>query len=1054
MKKLTELAINRPLLITVIFVTLILFGALSYNSLNYNLLPKFDAPVLSVITTYRGASAEEIESSITKHLEDAVSSLEGIDKITASSMEGASLVIIQFLNGTDINNAQIDAQRKIAQIMSILPTDVDDPVINKFSTDDMPVLTLGTTSNINAKDFYDILDEKIKPQLATVKGVGRVDIIGGTTRQILVNVNKEKAEFYGLTVAQVGAFVNAASLSTPAGKVETRDNEFTIKYDAKVGNVEQLKNMVVFRSPDGSNVYLKDVAEVVDGQEKVTTLNHTNGIPSIGIQILKQTDANAVEVTTLLKEKLTQLKEKDFKDIGLDYNIASDQSVYTLKSANAVMFDLGLAIVIVSLVMLMFLHSVRSSLFVLVALPASMIPTFIAMYVFGMSLNLMTLMALSLVVGILVDDSIVILENIMRHMEMGKNKRQATIDGRSEIGFTAMSITLVDVVVFLPMAMAGGMIGNILREFALVVVFSTLMSLIVCFTLTPLLASRWGKIVHLNKRTIFGRISLWFEGILTGLRDWYTQALKWSLGHKRWIFIGVIALFIATIGLMAGGFVGASFMSEGDQGELVIKLELDPNVSVYQTNIATQEAEKIIMEQEGVDLVFSNVGYSNTGMGSVSNSNYSEIMVKLVDKKERNYSVTEFGNRMEEKISQIPGVKVTVGQVGLTGNADEAPIQFVFKGNDREQLRKAAEKAKEIIESTNGTVYVQFSTKNPKPQIDVQLDRERLATFGLNASDVGNAIGTAFRGNDLAKYKYAGNEYDILVSSDDYDKASIDDVRNLTFVNNQGQRFQLSQFAAVTEVLGESVLQRQDRLPSITINANVQGRSVGTVGQEIMDRFGKEDFAAYGVSWVPSGQLEMQGDAFGSLLLALGIGILLVYLIMVALYENAVYPFVVLFALPLAIIGAIFALALTMNEMTIFAMIGIIMLMGLVAKNGILLVDFTNQRKAEGESLVDALIDAGRERFRPIMMTTIAMITGMLPIALASGSGAEVKNGMAWVIIGGLTSSLVLTLVVVPCVYYIVDKILDRFRGKRRKKLKKKVLERQMEAELRTIEGS
>lgn len=1044
MKKLTELAINRPLLITVIFVTLILFGFLSYKSLNYNLLPKFDAPVVSIITTYRGASADEIESSITKEIEDAVSSLEGIDQITASSMEGASMVIIQFVNGTDINNAQIEAQRKISQIMSKLPKDINDPIINKFSTDDFPVLTLGATSDLDERSFYDLLNEQIKPQLATIKGVGRVTLIGGMTRQIQVNVNKEKAEFYGLTVAQIGALVNAASLSTPAGKVETKDNEMTIKYDAKIGNAEQLKNIILLHTPNGGNVYLKDVAEVVDGQEKATTLNHTNGEPAIGIMILKQSDANAVEVTKLVKERLIVLKEKEFKNINFDYKIASDQSIYTLSSANAVMFDLFLAVIIVSLVMLVFLHSMRSSLFVLVALPASMIPTFIAMYFFGMSLNLMTLMALSLVVGILVDDSIVILENIMRHMEMGKNKRQATIDGRSEIGFTALSITLVDVVVFLPMAMASGMIGNIIREFALVVVFSTLMSLLVCFTLTPLLASRWGRIVHLNDKTFFGRMSIWFENRINGLRDGYTNILKWSLGHKRWIFIGVIVLFGAVIGLMKGGFVGFSFMSKGDQGQLLVKIELDPTSSLYQTNLVATQAEQMILKEPGVDNVFSNIGFSNTGLGSVSNSNYAEITVKLVDKKKRNYSSEQFGRKMEEMIRQIPGVKVIISEIGIGGNADQFPIQIFLKGNDRNELRKGAAVAKEIIEKTNGTMYVEYSTKDPKPQIDIQLDRQKMATFGLNASDVAGAIATAFRGNDQAKYKFGGNEYDILVSSDEFNKSDIEDVKGLTFVSSQGQKFQLSQFATITEVMGESVLQRMDRLSSITINAAVHGRSVGVVGKEITDKLDKADLGE-GVSYSPGGQLKMQGDAFGSLLVALAVGILLVYLIMVALYENAIYPFVVLFALPLAVIGAFFALALTMSELTIFAMIGLIMLMGLVAKNGILLVDFINQRKAEGAGLVEAILDAGRERFRPILMTTIAMIVGMLPIALATGSGAEVKNGMAWVIIGGLTSSLVLTLVVVPCVYYVVDKLLGRRRGRTRRKLKAKVMTRRAE---------
>lgn len=1043
MKKITELAINRPLLIVVIFFSLILFGALSYTNLNYNLLPKFDANVITVITTYRGASAEEIENTITKKIEDAVSSMEGIDKLNSSSMEGASIITIQLTDGTDVNDAQIDAQRKINAILSQLPSDVDNPIINKFSSDDIPVLRMGITANVDDKTLFDILDQQVKPLLANIKGVGDVSIIGGTERQIIINVNKEKAESYGLSTAMISQFVSASSLSTPAGKIENAGNEVSIKFDAKVGDAEELKNMIVSRTSTGGNIYLKDVAEVINSQTKVTQINHTNGNPSIGLQILKQSDANAVEVSKLVKERLTYIQNNQFKDIDFKYVIASDQSVYTLQSANAVMFDLFLAIVIVSIVMLLFLHSMRSSLFVLVALPASIIPTFIAMYIFGMSLNLMTLMALSLVVGILVDDSIVILENIMRHMEMGKNKRQATIDGRTEIGFTAMSITLVDVVVFLPMALAGGMIGNILREFALVVVFSTLMSLIVCFTITPMLASRWGKIVHLSNKTLWGRISIWFENKVNGLRDWYTEKLKWALGHKRWIFIAVIALFIGTFALMGNGFVGFSFMSKSDQGQLSVKLELDPTASLYQTNMVTMEVERLIQEEDVVDIIFSNVGYSSNGMLASSNSNLAEIYVQMVDKKHRTISQEDFGRKLQQKLSNIPGVKFTISEVGITGGANEQPIQIILKGMDRDSIKVSADRVQKLIESIQGTTDVEFANKNPKPEINIELDREKMALFGLNVSEVAMSIGTSFRGNDQTKYKYNGNEYSIMVQNDIYNKSSIDDVRNLTFMNSKGQKFTLSQFAKVEETMGESVLTRNDRLSSFVVNANVIGVSSGVVGQQIKDKLNTDStILAKGVTWSPGGQMEMQSDSFSSLLLALGIGILLVYLIMVALYENAIYPFVVLFALPLAMIGAILALALTMNELTIFSMIGIIMLMGLVAKNGILLVDFTNQRKAEGATLVEALIDAGRERFRPIMMTTIAMIVGMLPIALASGSGAEVKNGMAWAIIGGLTSSLVLTLIVVPCVYYIVDKILNRFRRKKRNKLKKKVLER------------
>lgn len=1044
MKKLTELAINRPLLIVVIFFVLIFFGAFSYKTLNYDLLPKMDFPMMTIVTTYRGASAQEIENNVTKNIEDALSSLEGVKKISSKSMEGASVIMVQFNNGTDIDQAQTDAQRKINQAMPILPDDIDAPVINKFSSDDIPVINMSVTANEDDEALYDLVDQQIKPQLSNLEGVGQVTIVGGNERQIKVNVDRAKLEYYGLTISQVNSVITAASLSTPAGKVQTQKNELAIEFDSKFTDAAQLQNLVVYQNPDGGKVYLQDVASVTNAQTDVSTINHIDGVPAIGIQIQKQTDANAVRVSELVKERVAEMT-KQYSNINLNFKIASDQSTYTLKSANAVMDDLMLAILIVSVVMMFFLHSLRNAAFVLVALPSSIIPTFIGMYVFGMSLNLMTLMALSLVVGILVDDSIVILENIMRHMEMGKNKRKATVDGRSEIGFTAMAITMVDVVVFLPMSMVQGMIGNILREFALTVVFSTLMSLIVCFTLTPLLASRWGKLVDLNKNNAWTRMNRWFEQRLTNLRDSYTVALKWALGHKRWVFIGTILLFVGSMCLPIFGFIGGAFISKGDQGEFVIKLEMDPTASVYQTNEVTRKAEAMIMQNPKVVSVFSNVGMSSDGLSASSSANEAQIQVKLVDKDERVKSDIEIGNEMQKEIAKMPGVKATVSPIDITGNANQAPIQLIVKGAERNKVRLAADEVMKIVASTPGIVYPEFSTKNPKPQIEIQLDREKMAQFGLNSSTVGMALGTSFRGNDQAKYKYDGNEYDIMIQSNDFDKTSIQDVKNLVFTNAQGQRFTLGQFASITEGMGESILERNNRLPSITVQANVQGRPTGTVGDEIKQKLEKLELPA-GVNASFTGEVEDQGEAFSSLLAALGIGILLVYLIMVALYENAIYPLVVMVAMPLAIIGAMLALALTMNELTIFSMIGIIMLIGLVTKNGILLVDFTNQRKAEGAGLVEALIDAGRERFRPILMTTIAMIVGMMPMALATDSGSEVTSGMAWVIIGGLTSSLIMTLLVVPCVYYVVDKILNIFRGKRRKRLVKKVKVRQLEA--------
>ncbi|MEO6286602.1 MAG: efflux RND transporter permease subunit [Dyadobacter sp.] len=1032
----TEVAVKRPLFIIVVFTVLILFGVISYKQLSYNLLPKFEANVVSVMTTYRGAAADEVETNVTKHIEDAVSAIEGLDQINSTSQEGVSSVIIQLKQGISVDLAQQEAQRKVEQVISLLPDDADRPVINKFSTDEIPVLRMGVTANMSPSALYDLIDDKLKPQLSNVTGVGQVTIIGGTERQIQVNISQDKLKAYRLSIAQVSMAINNANTSYPAGQVKTQEDQLSIRFDAKLTTVENLRNVIVGRNNTGGQVFLKDIAEVYDGTADATAVNHINGRPSVALQIQKQSDANAVDVSKLTRERLTTL-EKQYASAGLKFNIASDQSIYTLASADAVVFDLGLAVLIVSVVMLMFLHSFRSSMFILVALPSSMIPTFILMSVLGFSLNLMTLMALSLVVGILVDDSIVVLENINRHMEMGKSRWQAALDGRAEIGFTALAITLVDVVVFVPLAMTQGLIGNILREFSLVVVFSTLMSLFVSFTLTPLLASRFGKIEVLDKNSLWGKLNICFERFLDRIKEEYGRMLTWVLGHKRYVFIVSLALIVGSIALVPGGFIGAAFMQQSDRGELNVSVELAPTVSIYQTNQVAQKVEKLLLSRKEVTKVFTNVGYSSTGLGTTSNSNIADLTVQLVDKKERTMSSEDFGTQIQKEILQIPGVKVTVAPTSITGNANQAPIQVAVKGTDMATIRKIAAQVKQVVASVPGTANVDYSVDDPKPEVGVTLDREKMSQLGINAAEVGAALQTAFRGDDRSKFKENGKEYDIMVTLDQFNRSKADDIRHLSFVNSAGQAFELSQFATIKEGIGESVLQRIDRLSSISINSQVVGRPSGSIGADIQAKMANVKLPE-GVFIEYRGDLKNQADAFGSLGLALVLGIVLIYLIMVALYESTIYPFVVLFSIPVALVGALTALALTMESLTIFSIVGMIMLLGLVAKNAILIVDFTNQLKEEGHALKDALIEAGKERLRPILMTTIAMIAGMLPIALASGDGAEVKNGMAWVIIGGLTSSLLLTVFLVPSVYYVVDRVKERFAGRKARKQQRK----------------
>ena len=1028
----TEIAIKRPLLISVIFFTLIIFGFLCYSSLSYNLLPKFEAPIISIQTIYKGASSEEVQNNVTKKIEDAVSSIEGVDVVSASSQENVSMVVVQLKQKMNATVAQSDAERKINQIRNDLPDGVDDPVISKFSSSEIPVLRLTTFGNIGETELYDLVDQTIKPIISNVEGVGQVRLIGGSEREIEVKIDNEKLQAYNLSTAQVTQMIAAGNLSYPAGNIENADNRYTIRLDAKLASVDELRNLIIRENKNGSKIKLENVASVTDATAIPTTINRINGKVGLGVEISKQSDANAVDVSQHVKAKLDTIV-KQFASKGFRYEVAIDQSTYTMEAATAVTHDLFLAVLIVAFVMLIFLHSFRSSMFILVALPSTMIPTFILMYVMGFSLNLMTLLALSLVVGILVDDSIVVLENIFRHMEMGKDRVTAAIDGRSEIGFTALAITLVDVVVFVPLAMAGGLIGNILREFALVVVFSTLMSLFVSFTLTPLMASRWGKIEVLNKNSLWGKINIAFENQINKLIEAYGRILNWTLGHKIIVLLIVLSLFGGVGYLGMSGFIGSSFAGSGDRGEFNLIMELDPQATLQQTNKVTKQIEDIILEYPEVTKVFTNVGSVATQMGgAILSPNQADMTVSLVNKLERKRSTDEIGASIRTRLDSIPGIKFSIKPSSITGG-NQPQIQVVIMGGtSMDDLWTYAHKVHDIIKKTPGADYVEYSTKSSKTELQIALNRDKISKMGLNIPMIGSAIQLAFRGNDQSKFKDNGEEYAINIMYDKGDRKDLKNLENTTIQTPTGAAIRLGDVATISEVQGQAVLERYNRLNSIQVLASSSGRPTGTVTADIKKQIKKAGFPST-ISIDYLGEQKNQGDSFGSLGIAMGLGFLLVYLIMVALYESTLYPLVVLFSIPVAIIGAMLALALTQESLSIFGIIGFIMLMGLVAKNGILLVDFTNHLKAQGLELKEALISAGKERLRPILMTTVAMIFGMLPIALSNGPGSEFKRSMAWVIVGGLTSSLLLTLVVVPTIYYVFDRLKDKVTGKDKK---------------------
>ena len=1021
--KITKIAILRPTVIMVIFAALIFGGLYSYSSLNYELLPNFSVPVLTVSTVYPGAGPNEVENSVTKKLEDAVSALENIKDINSTSQEGFSLVTIQLNPGTDVNLSLQDAQRKVNAVLSSLPDDAQTPSLGKFDISDMPIMTIGVTSDMKSTDFYDLVKQRVEPSLSQIKGVAQVSLQGGEEREIRINVSTEKLKAYNLSILQINQAITNANLDFPTGKVKDDNQQVIIRLAGKFTSLDEIKQLVILDNGN-SPIRLEDIAEVQDTQKEKTVINRINGVNSIGITIKKQSDGNAVEISKSVKAKIAELESLNTSN-NLKFVIANDTSDFTLEAANAVTHDLVLAIILVAAVMLLFLHSLRNAVIVMVAIPASLVSTFIAMALMGFSLNLMSLLALSLVVGILVDDAIVVLENIYRHMEMGKSKAQASLDAIKEIGFTVISITAVIIVVFLPIAMVEGLISDLLRQFSLVVAVATAISLFVSFTLIPLLTSRFSKLEHLTGKNWFEKFILWFERMIDKFSDGIQSILLWAFRNKTVTLVGVLVMFIGSFALVGAGFIGSEFVSSGDRGEFNIQLELPKNASVEENNRITQKIESYLRTVSEVTSVTTTVGVS----GGQSTAYKSELNVRLIPIAERGVNTEIFANRTRNEIEKrIPGVKVRAIPVGLTGGANAAPIQIVVEGPDFDAVMKFAERVKDETQKINGIADAKLSVEGGNPEINVRVDRDKMATLGLSIDNVGANLQTAFNGtaSQDVKYRDGDFEYDINVILDAFDRQSQKDIANLTFVNNKGDLIKLSQFANVEQSSGPSKLERTNRITSVTVQAQVVGRPAGTVGAEIQEQMKSVEIPA-GIGIAYKGDLESQSDAFGSLGFALLTSILLVYLIMVALYDSYVYPLVVLFSIPMAIIGALLTLALAKQTMNIFSILGIIMLIGLVAKNAILVVDFTNDMKKLGKDTMTALKEAVHIRLRPILMTTLAMVIGMLPIALASGAGSEWKNGLAWTLIGGLTSSMFLTLVVVPIIYYIFDRVMAKF---------------------------
>ena len=1018
--KISEISIKRPIYVIVLFSVLSILGYIGYRNLSAELMPKFTPPVINVQIIYPGASPTEVENSVTRKVEDALSSMEGIDKIQSYSYESLSMLFVTFRYGTNIDKSIADAQNYIDAKRSQLPVSVLSPVISKVTVDDKAIIILSATSALEATQFYDLMDKRILPQLSGIKGVSKGILIGGLQREIQVNLDATRMRALGVTPAQIQGVIRASNLDFPTGSIRNPETQTAVRLSGKFTDVREIRNLVVMTTPTGSQIRLQDIAEITDAIKDPSSLARVNGEEAILINIYKQSDANAVDVSNNIRKTIASL-ENEFSENGLKMEIAQDSTDFTRESISSVLTDLLLAVLLVSLVMLLFLHNIRNAIVVMIVVPVSLISTFIGMDLFNFSLNLMSLLGLSLVIGILVDDAIVVIENVYRHIEMGKNRVRASWDAIREIGFTVISITIVLVIVFLPIALTNTIVSDILRQFCGVIIFSILVSLLAALTLVPLLTSRYGNIHVLSGKNLYEKFLIWFEKLIEAFGAWVSRLMKWSLSHKRWLALIILVITVAVFSLFPLGFIGFEFLPAVDRGEFIVQLEMPRDISLEESNALVRKAEDWFRVKPEVTKVITMVGLTSDNTQSTQGSPYlAELNVKLVPARQREENTKIYITKIKKPLSDyLVDAKVKIFSVAVTGQAAKAAVEYVITGNDADSVMVFADRALEVMRSIPGTMQQELSVERGTPEINVSVDRDKMSALGLTLDNVGFTMQMTYQGNNSLKYTENNYEYDINIRADKAYREQVDDVSNLTFINSRGEAIRLSQFADISLGTGPSRLERFNRNSSVTIRSQVLGASPGEVSREFRDRIERMD-KPQGTKLIVTGDMRSMSDSMTVMTGALLLSIILIYLSLVVLYNNWTDPFAILFSIPFAILGAILALAMTNTALSVYGMLGLVMLIGLVGKNAILLVDFANDAIKEGKEINDALIQAVRIRTRPILMTALSTIIGMLPVALSKGSGAELRNGLAWVVIGGMMLSTFLTLIVVPVMYKIL----------------------------------
>lgn len=1010
----TRFSIKRPIGISMIFALIVVLGIFSFFRIGVELLPEVDSPYISVIVSYPGASTESVEQQVTKPIEDVLSSISHFKQVRSATRPGRAEIFVELDSNADADLVAIEATKKVSSIRKELPDDIDEPVVIKRSSDEYPIMEIAVTAPFDASDIYSMAENTFSERLQQAAGVADIELSGGREKEIAVDVDKERLNYYGLTLKDIIQAIKDENVLVSSGSVYSDVKQTTVRLNAQYLSAEEIGTIQI-KAANGLYIELQDVATVQARDKRAVTYSRVDGNDAVAIEVYKASGANIVDAADSV---LLQLEKLKIEYPDYIFTVVYDQSDFVRNSLKNTFYTLLEGLFTTGLVLYLFLRGWKSSAAVMIAIPVSLIATFFLMYLSGFTFNMMSLMGMALCIGILVDDSIVVLENIHRYIDEGYPADEAAELGRNEIGMAAIAMTLCDIVVFLPIAFMESSTGQFFKQFGLTIVFATLMSLIVSFTLTPMMASKfYARGIKLPK----GKIWDFLDKAEINTIVTYEKILKKCLLHPKKVLVTVGIFFIVAVLLVPMGIVGSEYMPRTDESAIQVNIELPIGYNAEQTNEVLLLFDDYLLNIPEIEHHLSNV--------TTTESN-GKISISLYNRRERSKDVWQIADDIRTFAkTNLGDVKVRVNEIqssvtGVSGGKTlvRSPIQIELKGSDMSLLIKESEKVQKIFQETAGIKDIKSSYTEGVPELKVTADRDKLKFYGTTLANVIKSFSAAVSGKNadvLANDpNNRGHDTDITVKFSGSDGFFINDIKSIPVPAENGNVY-LGDIANVEESIGPITIRRVNKERIINIQSNLTDRPLNEVLQELKSKLEQSDLQC---TYEFTGQATSMNDSFKEMAMALSMSLLLIYLLLAVLYESIFTPLIRMFSLPLGIIGAIVCLLLTGNTINLYSLIGILVMDGLVAKNGTLLLDYTLTLMHQGKNALEAVIEAGKVRLKPIFMTALTMVVGMLPTALAMTEGSETRVSMAWVIIGGMITSTVFTLIVIPIIFLWIQK--------------------------------